>query len=331
MGPIHKTLNVVIIVAPFIGLLVAIVLLWNDFVGWTNLALLAAGYFLTGFGVTVGFHRLLTHRSFKTWPVVRYILAVLGSLAIEGPVITWVADHRKHHQFSDKEGDPHSPHVGHGTGVLGVVRGLAHAHVGWMFSSEGRANQRRYAPDLLADRGLRIITRLFPLYIVASFLIPFAIGYALTGRFGGAMLALLWGGLVRVFLLHHVTFSINSICHFWGKRRFRVADESRNVAWLAILSMGEAWHHNHHAFPSSAYHGLKRWEIDPSGLLISGLEKVGLAWDVTRIPPERQAAKDDRLRLSSARPSRTQPLWPPRPIAFESATSTCTWRASFGT
>jgi stearoyl-CoA desaturase (delta-9 desaturase) len=206
-------------------------------------------------------------------------------------VIAWVADHRKHHQFSDKEGDPHSPHVGHGSGVLAVVRGLAHAHVGWMFSSAGRANSRRYAPDLLADKGLRIITRLFPLYIIASFLIPFAIGYAITGTFGGAMLALLWGGLVRIFLLHHVTFSINSICHFWGRRRFRVPDHSRNVAWLAILSMGEAWHHNHHAFPSSAYHGLKRWEIDPSGLLISGLEKVGLAWDVTRIPPERQAAK----------------------------------------
>jgi stearoyl-CoA desaturase (delta-9 desaturase) len=291
MGSVHKTLNVVIIVVPFIGLLVAMVLLWNDFVGWTNLTLLVAGYLLTGFGVTVGFHRLLTHRSFKTWPVVRYILAVLGSLAIEGPVITWVADHRKHHQYSDKEGDPHSPHVGHGSGVLGVIRGLAHAHVGWMFSSEGRANQRRYAPDLLADRGLRIITRLFPLSIVASFLIPFGIGYAITGTFGGAMLALLWGGLVRVFLLHHVTFSINSICHFWGRRRFRVSDESRNVAWLAILSMGEAWHHNHHAFPSSAYHGLRRWEIDPSGMLISGLEKLGLAWDVTRIPPERQAAK----------------------------------------
>jgi stearoyl-CoA desaturase (delta-9 desaturase) len=291
MKPIVKTLNMVIIVVPFIGLVVAMVLLWNDFVGWTNLGLLGVGYLLTGFGVTVGFHRLLTHRSFKTWPVVRYILAVLGSLAIEGPVITWVADHRKHHQYSDKEGDPHSPHVGHGSGMLGVVRGLAHAHVGWMFSAAGRANQRRYAPDLLADRGLRIITRLFPLSIIASFLIPFLIGFAITQTFEGAMLALLWGGLVRVFLLHHVTFSINSICHFWGKRRFRVPDESRNVAWLSILSMGEAWHHNHHAFPSSAYHGLKRWEIDPSGLLISGLEKVGLAWDVTRIPPERQAAK----------------------------------------
>jgi stearoyl-CoA desaturase (delta-9 desaturase) len=291
MGLIHKTLNVVIIVVPFIGLVVAMVLLWSDFVGWTNLALLAVGYFLTGFGVTVGFHRLLTHRSFKTLPVIRYIFAVLGSLAIEGPVITWVADHRKHHQFSDKEGDPHSPHVGHGSGVVGVIRGLAHAHVGWMFSSEGRANQRRYAPDLLDDRGLRVITRLFPVAIIASFLIPFAIGYAITGRLGGALLALLWGGLVRVFLLHHVTFSINSICHFWGRRRFRVTDESRNVAWLSIVSMGEAWHHNHHAFPSSAYHGLKRWEIDPSGLLISGLEKLGLAWDVTRIPPERQAAK----------------------------------------
>ena len=292
MDPLHKTLNVVVIVGPFLGFVTALGLLWHDFVGWTNLSILAVGYGLTGLGVTVGFHRLLTHRAFKTWPTIRYLFAVLGSLAIEGPVITWVADHRKHHQFSDREGDPHSPHVGHGTGASAVIRGLAHAHVGWMFSSAGRAYQRRYAPDLLTDRGLRIISRLFPLQIVASFLVPFSVGYALSGHLTGALTALLWGGLVRVFLLHHVTFSINSICHFWGKRRFRVNDESRNVSWLALVSFGEAWHHNHHAFPTSAFHGLKRWEIDPSGLVIAALERVGLAWDVTRITPERQLAKE---------------------------------------
>jgi len=292
MDTLHKALNGVVVVVPFLGFLAAVSLLWRDSVGWTNLAILAIGYGLTGLGVTVGFHRLLTHRAFKTRPAIRYLFAVLGSLAIEGPVITWVADHRKHHQFSDREGDPHSPHVGHGSGAIAVVRGLVHAHVGWMFSSAGRAYQRRYAPDLLDDRGLRIISRLFPLHVVASFLVPFAIGYALTGRVVGGLTALLWGGLVRIFLLHHVTFSINSICHFWGKRRFRVADQSGNVSWLALLSFGEAWHHNHHAFPTSAFHGLKRWEIDPSGLVIAALEQVGLAWDVTRITRDRQLAKE---------------------------------------
>ena len=292
MGRLHKALNLTIMVVPFIAFIVALVLLWNDFVGWANLAILAVGYALTCLGVTVGYHRLLTHRSFKTFPAVRYVLAVLGSLAIEGSVIVWVADHRKHHQFSDKEGDPHSPHVERHTGVLGSFRSLAHAHMGWMLSSVGRAEQRRYAPDLVEDRGLRIITRLFPLSVALSLLIPFALGYALSGTLLGGMTALLWGGLVRIFLLHHVTFSINSICHFWGRRRFRVSDQSRNVSWLAIFSFGESWHHNHHAFPSSAFHGLKKWEIDPAGLLIAGLEKVGLVWDVTRIPPERQAAKE---------------------------------------
>ena len=291
MGPIHKSLNLTIMVIPFVAFIVALVLLWNDFVGWTNLAILAVGYVLTSVGITVGYHRLLTHRSFKTFPAVRYVLAALGSLAIEGSVIVWVADHRKHHQFSDKEGDPHSPHVERHSGVVGSFRSLLHAHMGWMLSSVGRAEQRRYAPDLVEDPGLRIITRLFPLSVVLSLLIPFVLGYALSGTLLGAMTALLWGGLVRIFLLHHVTFSINSICHFWGRRRFRVSDQSRNVSWLAIFSFGESWHHNHHAFPSSAFHGLKRWEIDLSGLVIQGLERVGLAWDVTRISPERQAAK----------------------------------------
>jgi stearoyl-CoA desaturase (delta-9 desaturase) len=291
MGPIHKALNIAVMIVPFIGFLAAMVLLWEEFVGWTNLAILVGAYILTGIGVTVGYHRLLTHRSFKTFPVVRYGLAVLGSLAIEGNVIIWVSDHRKHHQFSDKPGDPHSPHLDEHTGIRGILRGLAHAHVGWMFSNVGRADQDRYAPDLVEDGKLRVIAQLFPLYVVASLAIPFAIGYAITGTLAGGLTALLWGGLVRIFLLHHVTFSINSICHFWGRRRFKVSDESRNNIWLAFFSFGESWHHNHHAFPTSAYHGLKRWEFDIAGLFISGLEKVGLAWDVTRISPERQAAK----------------------------------------
>ena len=287
----QKLTNGFIIVGPFVGFIVAMVLLWNRFVGWTNLGIMLVAYVLTGFGITVGFHRLFTHRSFKTYPIVSYTFAVLGSFAIEGNVIVWVADHRKHHQFSDRPGDPHSPHTEEGEGPLATLRGLAHAHVGWLFSSAGRADQERYAPDLLADRGLVLISRLFPVLAILSFVLPMAAGYALTGTLAGALTALLWGGFVRIFLLHHVTFSINSICHVWGRKRFRVSDESGNVAWLSIFSLGESWHHNHHAFPSSAFHGLKSWEIDPGGILIRSLERVGLAWDVTRIAPERQAAK----------------------------------------
>jgi stearoyl-CoA desaturase (delta-9 desaturase) len=280
------------VVVPFLAFLVAVVLLWNTVVGWTDIAILTAGYLLTGLGITVGFHRLLTHRSFGTYAAIRYALAALGSMAVEGPVLAWVSDHRKHHQFSDREGDPHSPHLAEGARPVAVLKGLFHAHVGWLFVEEGRADTRRYAPDLSADRGMRIVDRTFPWLVVVSLLVPFGAGYVLTGRLWGAFTALLWGGFVRIFLLHHVTFSINSICHLWGKRRFRCEDESRNVFWLSILSFGEAWHHNHHAFPTSAFHGLKRWEIDPGGLFIAALERLGLAWNVVRITPERQARKE---------------------------------------
>ena len=288
----QKLINGFIIVAPFIGFVAAVVVFWNGYIGWTNVAIFGVGYVLTGLGITVGFHRLFTHRSFKTYPWLSRTFAVLGSFAIEGPVITWVADHRKHHQFSDREGDPHSPHLAEGGGPMATLRGFVHAHVGWMFSNSGRADQERYAPDLLADPGTRMIDRLFPVIAVGSFVLPMLAGYAFTGTLRGALLGLLWGGFVRIFVLHHVTFSINSICHIWGKKRFRVSDESGNVFWLSIFSFGESWHHNHHAFPSSAFHGLKRWEIDPAGMLIAGLEKVGLVWDVTRIPAERQASKE---------------------------------------
>ncbi len=293
MSRAHKLGNLLGIVLPFVGLVLAIGLLWNRWLGWHDLLLLAVGYALTGVGITVGYHRLFTHRAFQTHRWVRYTFAILGSMAVEGPVLRWVADHRKHHQFSDQEGDPHSPHVGGGEGFWAALRNLAHAHVGWLFVSEGRADVRKYVPDLLADRGMLVINRLFGLWLAISLLVPAAIGYAIAGTWQGAVTGLLWGGAVRIFLLHHVTFSINSICHFWGRRRFRVTDESRNVWLLSLISFGESWHNNHHAFPSSAFHGMSRREIvlDPGAWVVTGLEKLGLAWKVVRIPRERQAAK----------------------------------------
>jgi stearoyl-CoA desaturase (Delta-9 desaturase) len=288
----HKIANLIGVSVPPIGLIAAIVLLWNRAIGPFELALMVSLYVVTCLGVTLGYHRMFTHRAFESSRVFRAIIAVLGSMAVEGSVITWVADHRKHHTFTDQEGDPHSPHLA-GPGFWGAIKGLWHAHVGWLFETVGTADRERFAADLLRDRVLRVIDKLFFVWVVLSFAIPFALGWVIGGGLGAALTALLWGGLVRVFLLHHVTWSINSVCHFFGRKRFAIEDESRNVFWLAPLSMGEAWHHNHHAFPTSAFHGLSRWErvADPTGLLISLLEKLGIIWNVVRISPERQKAK----------------------------------------
>jgi stearoyl-CoA desaturase (Delta-9 desaturase) len=292
----EKVANLGAVILPFAATLAAIVLLWNQVVHPTDLAILAAMYLLTALGITVGFHRLLTHRAFLAPKPVEYALAVLGSMAVQGPVISWVADHRKHHAHTDVEGDPHSPHVGHGDGVGGVLRGLWHAHVGWLLTEQGRAARRRYAPDLCEDAGMRTINRHFPWLVIAGLLAPALAGWALTGSLAGAATGLLWGGLVRVFFVHHVTWSVNSVCHFLGTRRFEVDDESRNVFWLALPSLGESWHHNHHAFPRSARHGLRWWEVDLTGLVISGLARVGLARNVVRITPERQRELSARAR-----------------------------------
>jgi stearoyl-CoA desaturase (delta-9 desaturase) len=284
----ERTANLIGVVLPFAGVLAAIVFLWNDLVDATDLAILAVGYALCGFGVTVGYHRLLTHRSFQTHKPLQYTWAVLGSYALQGSVMDWVADHRKHHAHTDEEGDPHSPHVGHGHGL----KGLWHAHTGWLFETHGQADWKKYARDLYDDPGMRTINRLFPWFALGSLAIPAFAGFALHGWTAeGALRGLVWGGLVRAFLLHHVTWSINSICHYFGRRRFALEDQSTNVAWLALPSLGEAWHHNHHAFPRSASHGLRWYEVDPSALLIRGMERVGLAWNVVRITPERQAEK----------------------------------------
>jgi stearoyl-CoA desaturase (delta-9 desaturase) len=268
MSRAQRYTNFAAVVLPFAAFIAALILLWNRAVGWTD------------------------HKP------VEYALAVAGSMAVQGPVIDWVADHRKHHAHTDEEGDPHSPHVGHGSGLAG----LWHAHVGWLFDANGQADRKKYAPDLMDDAGMRRINRRFLTWVTLSLGIPFALGLALTGTLVGGLTGLLWGGLVRVFFVHHITWSINSICHFHGARRFATDDESRNVWWLAPFSLGEAWHHNHHAFPRSAFHGLRWWELDPTGMVIRGMQKLGLAWNVVRIAPERQAQK-----LAAAAPARREP------------------------
>jgi stearoyl-CoA desaturase (delta-9 desaturase) len=291
MTKVEKTANLGAVVLPFLATLTAIALLWNSLVSVRDLAIAAVMYLLTAVGITVGFHRLLTHRSFQTSKPLEYIFAVLGSMAVQGPVISWVADHRKHHAHTDADGDPHSPHVGHDGGVRGVLAGLWHAHSGWLMSTQGRADWKRYAADLYEDRGMRAIGRRFVPLVIVSLALPALAGYLLSGTLAGAATGLLWGGLVRIFLVHHVTWSVNSVCHFIGTRRFDTDDRSTNVFWLALPSLGESWHHNHHAFPRSAVHGLRGWEVDPSALIIGAMEKLGLAWNVVRISPERQAQR----------------------------------------
>jgi stearoyl-CoA desaturase (Delta-9 desaturase) len=280
----------IVTAVPFIALFVVGWQLWNDALHWSDLVVFAICYVATGLGVTVGFHRHLTHRAFQCKRWVRGTLAILGSAAIEGPVIAWVADHRKHHAFSDQEGDPHSPHVDHGVGWKGALRGLLHAHVGWLFIHTQRGLKTRYAPDLIADPIVKRINDSFVLWVTLGLLTPFAIGWIWGGTLTAGLTALLWGGLVRVLLLHHVTYSINSLCHFFGRQRFTTGDESRNLRWLSIPTLGEAWHNNHHAFPTSARHGLNHWD-DPSMWVIWTLEKLGLVYDVQRVAETRMAKK----------------------------------------
>ena len=291
---LDRFLTGTITVLPFIGLLLVGWQLWDDALNWSDIIVFAIVYPICGLGITVGFHRLLTHRAFKTKPWLRFTFAAMGSMAIEGPVISWVADHRKHHAFADQPGDPHSPHVDHGHGLKGALRGLFHAHVGWLFIHTDRANKERYAPDLMNDPVVRYVDRTFLLWVFVGLLLPFLLGWAIGGTLLAGLTGLLWGGLVRMLVLHHVTYSINSLCHFFGRRDYETDDESRNLLWLAPLSLGESWHNNHHAFPTSAHHGLRWWQVDVSALVIRGLEKVGLAWDVQRPSTERMAAKSAR-------------------------------------
>ena len=287
----ERTVQGISVAVPLLAVIVAGWTAWGDALHWSDLVVFAVMYLLTGLGITLGYHRLFTHRSFKTTRPMRAVLAVLGSMAVQGSVIDWTATHRKHHVHSDEPGDPHSPHLQERAGWRGALRGLMYAHVGWVFRGQDRANPARYARDLLADRDMRVIGRTFPLWVVAGLALSFGLGVALTGSVIGGLTGLLWGGGARIFLLHHATFSINSLCHFFGRRPFRTGDESRNLAWLAPITLGEAWHNNHHAFPTSARHGLGRWQLDPSARVIDMLGACHLAWDIVRVSPERQAAK----------------------------------------
>lgn len=292
MPLVDRIASGVVTAVPPIMVLVGMYFGWmGNLLNWQDILILGVCYVGIGAGVTVGFHRLLTHRSFKCHRLVRAGFAALGSAAAEGPVIDWVATHRKHHQFSDVDGDPHSPHVGHGSGWSGAFRGLVHAHIGWVFSDMEVADERRYAKDLLADPLIKFVDRTFVLWVIAGLAAAFGLGVLLTGSVIGGLTALLWGGAARIFFLHHATFSINSVCHFFGRRDYDTPDESRNVAWLAIPTWGEAWHNNHHAFPTSYRHGLRRWQVDPSAAMIRAMEMTGLAWDVVRVDQVRRERK----------------------------------------
>lgn len=275
------------VVIPLVGLVAAIVLLWGRGVGWLEVSALVGMYALTLFGVTVGFHRLFTHKSFETVLPVRVFLAIAGSMSVEGPVIKWCAVHRRHHQCSDHEGDPHSPHL-HGDSWAGFFKGLFHAHMGWLFQPDV-VDVQRSAKDLVNDRALRFVDRTFVLWVILGLILPALVGWAVTQSWWGLLLGFIWGGLVRVFIAHHVTWSINSVCHVWGRRDYRSNDQSTNNFAIALISGGEGWHNNHHAFPTSARHGLQWWQIDLSWYLIKLLSWFGLAWDI-RTPSEKALA-----------------------------------------
>jgi stearoyl-CoA desaturase (delta-9 desaturase) len=279
----ERLANLIAVVVPFLSLLAAAAFLWGRGFSWIDLGLLLGMYALTAVGITVGFHRLFTHRSFETTRPVQFVLAALGSMAVQGPLLKWVAMHRRHHQLSDQPGDPHSPHM-QGRGVLGLVRGAWHAHLGWIFQSDP-PGLSHYVKDLRRLGLLRVASALWPLWAALGLLIPAVLGGLLTGTWTGALLGLLWGGLVRIFLVHHVTWSVNSVCHIWGRQPHKGGDESRNNFLIGILALGEGWHNNHHAFPTSARHGLRWWQIDVSYWVIRALALCRLAWDV-KLPAE---------------------------------------------
>ncbi len=279
----------IFIAVPFLAVVAAVPVAWGGWLGWTDVAIALVMYAVSGHGITVGFHRLFTHKSFKPNRPVKVALAVAGSLAVQGPVIRWVADHRKHHKFSDRDGDPHSPWR-YGNDIKALTKGFMHAHMMWLFNPE-QTPQRKYAPDLMKDPDLVRISRLFPFWVAVSMLAPALAGGLITASWQGALTAFFWGSLVRVSLLHHVTWSINSICHTVGERPFISRDKSANVWWLAIPSMGESWHNLHHADPTCARHGVLKGQVDSSARIIWLLEKAGWVHDVRWPVKERIDAK----------------------------------------
>ena len=284
-GAGEKILIAVFVAVPMLALIAAVPLAWGWGIGWHDIVIAVAFYMISGLGISMGFHRHFTHSSFKASRGLKIALAIAGSLAIEGPVLTWTADHRRHHKYSDKEGDPHSPWR-FGSDWKALVKGLVFAHIGWMFEGN-RTSKQKFVPDLLADGDIRRVSRSFPWLVAVSLLAPALIGGLWSMSWQGAVTAFFWASLVRIGFLHHVTWSINSICHTFGKAEFDVRDKSRNVSWLAVLSFGESWHNLHHADPTCARHGVLKGQIDIAARLIWLTEKLGWAYDV-RWPDEQR-------------------------------------------
>ena len=290
----HKIAMAIAVVLPFVGCIVGIVLMWQfGWMNWFYLSMLVGGWLVTGAGITIGFHRLLSHRAFDTYRPVRAFWMAMGALAVQGSPLVWCAIHRRHHELSDLEGDPHSP-LEYGNGWWNMIRGFCYSHFGWLFSGHWTSiDMKRYVPDLLKDRLLVSVDRLYYLWVLASLAIPGAIGGLVTMSWTGALLGFIWGGLVRIFVVHHITWSVNSVCHIWGRQEFESSDDSRNNLLVGLLAQGEGWHNNHHAFPSSARQGLRWWQFDLSWIIIRTMKLCRLAWNVRT--PSKKAIEAKRL------------------------------------
>jgi stearoyl-CoA desaturase (delta-9 desaturase) len=287
ISPFSRLIDYSAIVVPFLAFVGAGILLWGRGLNWIQLAVMFGMYLFTGYGVTVGYHRLFTHKAFECSRFARITLAVLGSMSVQGPLLWWVAMHRRHHHHSDSPGDPHSPHL-HGGSILSKISGAWHSHVGWLFKGDA-PNATRYVVDLVKEKPLAVISDLYPLWAALSLLVPAALCGLFMRTWTGALWGFLWGGLARVFFVHHITWSVNSVCHLWGSQPFESHDQSRNNTLFGILALGEGWHNNHHAFPTSARHGLQWWQIDTSYWVIQCMAALGLASRV-RVPAERALA-----------------------------------------
>jgi stearoyl-CoA desaturase (delta-9 desaturase) len=286
---VSRIVTLVAVTVPPVGLLSVMGLLWGVGFRPADLVLFVVFYLLCGLGITVGYHRCFTHKSFEPSWGVKVTLAILGSMTLQGPVTQWVTDHRKHHARSDQPGDPHSPHLS-GDGFLGAVKGLWHAHIGWMFTTKGMERGKAYGRDLYEDRTIRVIDHLYLVWVACSLGLPLLLGAAIGGSWSAGVEAMVWAGLVRILAFEHATFAVNSVCHTFGKRAFEARDESRNNWVVALLVFGEGWHNNHHAFPKSARHGLARGQFDASWLVIRGLARAGLVRSV-RLPTPAQLAR----------------------------------------
>ena len=311
-GSEHRTFILIMSVVPALGFAAAVALAWNDILRPADVVAFVVMSVVTELGISTGYHRLLTHRAFKTSRPLRFFFATCGAMAAQGPPIIWAAHHRRHHRLADKPGDPHSPYANEEPGLRGALKGLWHAHLGWLFNRKLTSDPIRYCPDLTRDKDMRFISNHFVWFVLAGVALPGLLGLGLTGTLAGAATAALWGGPVRLFFGNHITYAINSIGHYYGRRRFPTPDESRNVSWLALLSWGESWHNNHHAFPRSASHGMRWHEIDISAMVIWLMERLGLATDVVRIDRE---VMDRRAAGARSVGGRRTPHAPPVPLA----------------